>query len=75
MSCRLFGEELRFRVPISSLSVMSVCNISYLSLWFRGRDVGSDFIRSWSLLIFKFSVTVTRVCIHVLGQATTERFY
>ena len=35
--------------------VLSICNFSFLPLSrFRGRDVGSDCISSWSLLTFHF---------------------
>ena len=34
------------------LFIMSICSFGCFQFWFRGQNIGSDFVSSWSLLTF-----------------------
>ena len=48
------GRFLGLPHGICSLCILTYCNLSYFLLWFWRQDFGSDYISSWSLLIFYF---------------------
>ena len=48
------GKELLIRPTVFTLYVMSFCSYGHFQFWFRGQDLGSDRVSSWSLLTVCF---------------------
>ena len=59
------GKSYSFGQPYV-LFIMSICNFGCFPFCFRGHDLGSDCISSWSLLTFYFSIH-SRVANSIVG--------
>ena len=48
------GGKLLIQFTICSLCILTYCNLSYFPRWFKRQDFGSNYISSWSSVIFYF---------------------
>ena len=67
-----FGRELLIRFTVFSLCILIYCNFNYFPLWFLGRDIGSDCISFWSLLIYYFQVNYINLKVKSMQTSGTE---
>ena len=51
-----FGKELLILLTISSLCIMSICNLNHFPFLFRGQDFGSDLIPRHCLFFKPFYI-------------------